>query len=383
MTPTSPEAATWHSAHVHYHEPLDDLILDAARPLFDQLEPAVVPQAYWVRHWRRGPHLRLHLRTTEQVFTELLWPTLDGGLRGYLAAHPSTTLLDEHAEAAHHQQLAEREWELGPLGPWRANNSVHVEPYDPRLHALGGQVSADLLADFHTDATELAFAMLAAVRGGAPRLTLALHLMFSYAQVTVPEGIRRGYMSYFSHATGYLRRCEDPEATWAAFDRCYQDNRDRLAAQLDSVLDTVNSSEGAGPAEFVAPWLELVHRYRQRAEPLIASRAISFDHLVDQPLPRAWSSRPATVVSRLSANEGWHREIGESDWFKRHRLQINYQYLLLNRLGITPRNRYLLCHLAASTVQEVFGVSAEATFEEFMAAHPQRSERSGHATTVG
>ncbi len=397
MTPTStdptessPGAVSWYSVHVHYHDPLDDLILDAARPLFDRLDPAVVPQAYWVRHWRRGPHLRLNLRTTPQAWTERVWPTLDGGLHGYLAAHPATTVLDEQAETPRHQRLAEHEWELGPLSPWRPNNSVQVEPYDPRLHALGGQVSADLLADFHTDATELAFAMLAAVRGGAPRLSLALNLMFAYAQVTVPEGIRRGYMSYFSHATGYLSRCEDPVATRAAFDQCYQDNRDRLAAQLAAVLDTVNSTDGTGPAKFVPQWLELVRRYRERAEPLIASRAITFDHLADQPTPRAWAearaSQPPHVVARLGDNEAWQREIGDSDWFRRHRLQINYQYLLLNRLGITPRHRYLLCHLAASTVQEVFGVSTASSFEEFMATHPnaadaQRSEGSDHATT--
>lgn len=154
MTPStdpdqsSPDTATWHSVHVHYHDPLDDLILDPARPLFGRLHPAVVPQAYWVRHWLCGPHLRLNLRATPQTWTELVRPTLDEGLRGYLAVHPSTTVLDEPAETARHQRLAQREWEPGPLSPWRPNNSVHVESYDPRLHALGGQVSTDLLAVF-------------------------------------------------------------------------------------------------------------------------------------------------------------------------------------------------------------------------------------------
>jgi hypothetical protein len=374
---------TWCSVHVHYHDGLDDLILDAARPLFSRLRPAVA-QAYWVRHWRRGPHLRLNLRTTPQAFTELVWPAVDDGLRGYLAEHPSTTVLDEQAETVRHQRLAEQEWELGPLGPWMLNNSVHVEPYDPRLHALGGQTSADLLADFHTDATELAFAMLAAARNGADRLTLALNLMFAYAQVTVPEGVSRGYMSYFSHATGFLGNCVDPPATRATFDRCYHDNRDRLAAQLATVLDTV---DGSGTAAFVPEWLILVRRYRDLAQPLIASRAISFDHLVNQPMSSVWPQRSPHVVDRLFVNNAWQREVRDSDWFSRHRLVLNYQYLFLNRLGITPGKRYLLCYLAACTVQEAFGVSAAAVFEEFMAEHPntgdvKRPERPHHATTV-
>ncbi|HET9256564.1 MAG TPA: thiopeptide maturation pyridine synthase [Pseudonocardiaceae bacterium] len=385
--PSMTSAATWHSVHVYYHDGLDELILDAARPLFEGLDPAVV-QAYWVRHWRRGPHLRLNLRTTRRVFTERVWPVMEQELRGYLAAHPSTTLLDERAETARHQRLADAEWELGPLSPWIPNNSVRVEPYDARLHALGGPSSADLLAEFHTGTTGLAFSMLAAVRAGADRLSLALNLMFAYAQVTMPEGIRRGYQSYFSHASGYLAHRAGPEATRAAFDHCYQRNRDRLADQLAAVLDTV---DGTGTAAFVPEWLSLVRHYQGRAEKLIASRAISFDHLADQPQastqPEAQSWRPTTVVDRLGANQAWQREIGDSGWFSRHRLVLNYQYLLLNRLGITPGQRYLLCHLAASTVQEVFGVSAAAAFEEYMAAHPnpedpEPPERTHHATTV-
>src|SRR5262249_22682023 len=174
--------------------------------------------------------------------------------------------------------------------------------------------------------------------------------------------------------SAYLTYHADPETTQAAFDRCYQSNRDRLAAQLVAVLDTVDGTDGTGTVAFVPEWLSLVHGYRDRADELIASRAISFDHLADQPLastqPEAQSRRPTTVVDRLGANEAWQREIGESDWFSRHRLVLNYQYLLLNRLGITPSQRYLLCHLAASTVQEGFRVSAAATFEEFMAAPP-------------
>ncbi len=367
--------ATWHSVHVHYHGGLEDLILDAARPLFNRLDPAVV-QAYWVRHWRCGPHLRLNLRTTPQAWRELVWPMLDEGLHGYLAVHPSTTVLDEQAETLRHEWLAEREWELGPLSPWIPNNSVRVEPYDARLHAVGGQASADLLAEFHTEATALAFAMLAAVRKGSDRHTLAVNLMFAYAQVAIPEGISRGYMSYFSHATGFLGGCADPPATRTAFDRCYDQNRDRLAAQLATVLDTVG---GAGTAAFVPEWLILVRRYRDRAQPLIASQAISFDHLVAASRPIAQRDarpqQPTDVVARLFGNEAWRREVLESDWFGRHRLVLNYQYLFLNRLGITPLNRFLLCHLAARTVQEVFGVSAAATFEEFMAAHPHAGDR--------
>jgi hypothetical protein len=37
---------------------------------------------------------------------------------------------------------------------------------------------------------------------------------------------------------------------------------------------------------------------------------------------------------------------------------LNYTYLHMTRLGITPTERFLLCHLAANAVEECYGVSA-------------------------
>ncbi len=78
-TPTS-----WHSAHIYYYEPdKDALILDAIRPLCHQLRP-VVERAYVIRHWRQGPHLRLHVRTDPQTWATTVQPQLEHTIGDYL-----------------------------------------------------------------------------------------------------------------------------------------------------------------------------------------------------------------------------------------------------------------------------------------------------------
>jgi hypothetical protein len=173
-------AASWHSAHIYYYDPdKDALLLDAIWPLLHPLRP-VVERAYPVRHWRRGPHVRVHVRTDPPTWSGTVQPQLEQIIGGYLRAHPSTTVLDERAELPMHLLLAEREAEHGPLSPWYPDNSIQYQPYDPRLHVLGDQRVADLLADYLTASTETLFELLAHARAGADtKELLSLGLMLA------------------------------------------------------------------------------------------------------------------------------------------------------------------------------------------------------------
>lgn len=363
------DVAAWHSVHIHYHDNPDELILDAVRPLLDRLSPHV-DKAYWIRHWQRGPHLRLNLRTTPRAWDEIVHAALQEIIGGYLAVHPSTTVLDEPAEAARHERLAVQEWETGPLRPWVPNNTIRYEPYDARLHVMGSQTCADLQADFHTDTTELVFAILAAVRGGADRLVIALALMFAYARISLEPGITRGYMSYFSHATAFFNRRGSPKSVQAEFDRHYERSRKSLAELLNEALNTIEANGTITP--FITHWVSIARRYRQRSEPLIANGQIQWRHLDDQPLGNMFRGTGTGILADVRANDAWRTEVYESTWNQSHRLVLNFQYQLLSRLGIVPAQRYLLCHLAARTVQDVYGVSAVEQFRRFLDAHPNR-----------
>jgi len=56
--------------------------------------------------------------------------------------------------------------------------------------------------------------------------------------------------------------------------------------------------------------------------------------------------------------------------FLRYRVVLNWTYLHLTRLGLSPRRRFLLCHLAAETIEERYGVSAIGFLRTFVAEHP-------------
>src|SRR4051812_24958765 len=101
----------WFAADVHYYdERKDALILDCVRPVLAGLRGDVA-EAFFVRHWRQGPHLRLRFLTTADVFEARVMPTLIAEVGAYLEAHPSSTPIDAERMLPTYRRLAEQEME--------------------------------------------------------------------------------------------------------------------------------------------------------------------------------------------------------------------------------------------------------------------------------
>lgn len=346
------DSARWHSAHIHHHDVtgFDGLLLDAVRPLFAALPPAATG-AFFVRHWRRGPHIRVNVKASDAAWAGEIRALVDKFAGGYLSEHPSAGCPSPEREAVIHERLAELEQERGPLSPWCPDNSVQYLPYDRRLHVLGTEEAADLLADFHSDTTPLAFEILDDVRAGRRELLdTGVALMIATAQAICPP-ITRGFVSYRSHAEGFLANCGDPQGLRARFDQVYARNADGLAELLAEVVAAVDDRS----LPLVTAWVDLLRGYRDRVERLYTAGLL--------PLP---DSLPAAVRDEGPPAPGWdtmsdfhqalygnaevRRELSSS-WFAVYRTLLNYQYLLLSRLGVTPVQRFMLCHLVATTVE--------------------------------
>ncbi|GGM10365.1 thiopeptide maturation pyridine synthase [Micromonospora yangpuensis] len=363
MTATPPpEEPGWYSIQVRYHaQEKDDLILDGVRPLLTALAD-VVDQPHVIRHWRRGPHLRINLRTTPQLWAATVRPTARRSLSGYLRDHPSTAALREADHLAAHRRLAVREADPGPLTPWYPDNTVQFEPYEDRRHVLGSPQLASLLAGAYARSTALTFDTLAAIRSGAvDRIGHALDLLFAFGHLSVPP-ISRGYLSFRSHVESFLAYTADPDAVRATFDERYRRHRPALRDRLDATLATVR---GGRPDPLVETWLGIVRDQKARAEPLFTSGEIDLDHLDQQGMELR---HPIAFHDILSETPAHRSEVLSQVWFRCHRLAINQLYSHLGRLGIVPTQRYLLCHLVARTVEEEYDISPAALARQFVDA---------------
>ncbi|MDF5756345.1 thiopeptide maturation pyridine synthase [Spongiactinospora sp. TRM90649] len=345
--------AIWHSAHVFHHAPdgTDELLLTGVRPLLASFDNEGFP-AYFQRHWAKGPHVRINVRASRRSWDQRLRPMIDEAMGAYLSDHPSQGHPDPEHEMRAHEELARLEEEHGPLFPWHPDNSIHYADFDRRLHVLGTPEASDLLARFHADTTELAFAIMEDARGGA-RLERLFTLMLATAGEACPP-ITKGAISYRSHTEGFLANVSRPGAIRDRFQQIHQTNRQALAERLHEVLRGLESGEHRLP--HLAEWVALVREYKRRLEGLEAEGLLVLPR-VGLPMQSTgqWS-RVSPFHKALFGNEEIRKELDESSWFTVYRALLNYQYLFFGRVGVIPRERFLLCYLAARTVELEFDV---------------------------
>ncbi len=341
----------WRSVHiVYYDDDKDHLIVHAVRPLLRRLA-ADVPAAYFVRHWRLGPHLRLNVRTDAATFARVVRPAVAELVGGYLTARPSIVDLDEERLLSLHAVLAQVEEDPGPLSPWLPDNSVQEAEYERRSHTVGGEEAAELLADFYCATNEIAFTMAEQVLQGGGRLNPCFDLMVATAHAFTGGGVASGFVSFRSHAEAYLAgaRVEGRRAAW---DRGYAQRSAHLVARVADVLATVDGAADRVP--LVNEWVSALRPLRSRAEQLLAGNALSFNDPVLVP-PGEGGSEFHRALWRGPA---YTPRIRESVWFQSYRLMLNYLYLHMTRHGVRPVDRFMLCHLVANAVEERLGVTA-------------------------
>lgn len=352
--------AQWYNVAVYYYEEnKDQLILDAVQPLFQQLKPQV-ERVFFTRHWLRGPHLRLRFFTTEKLFNTVVKPAIEEHVGRYLREHPSTTVLNEEKLLPVYQKLAIAEQEKGPVVPFYPNNSIQYLPYDRRLHVLHNDRLVELIEQFYVESNDLVFQMLEYIRQGNSRLLLCLDLMFTSAH-TSAWPITTGFVSYRSHAEGYIIRTPNPAATRKLFDDKYKAQSVALGQRLRQLLDALNYGQDDFP--FILAWSLLMKRYWVNGMPLIQTgaidiipggrdKALEYEEHWQELIPNS------TFHSRFYENHEGRARLFANPHFQGYRLVLNLVYLHLNRLGINPLDRALLGHLAAETVEEVCNVSA-------------------------
>ncbi|MDL4773941.1 thiopeptide maturation pyridine synthase [Actinomadura xylanilytica] len=344
-----------HSFRIHYHEGGDRLVLEGIRPVLRRIA-GEVDHAYFARHWIRGPHVRLNVQCEPGVLEAVARPAVDEVLGGFLAEHPSRARLNLDEHLPMHRRLAELESETEDLLPWHADNSIHL--YAGPEPSPEDESSARLLADFYTATNELVFAALDDVASGARRLGIAFDLMICTAHALSGVGLARGGLSFRSHAEAFLHGYPEGHGLRRAWDEHYGRNAAVLVDRVRAVVSTVDGTEGSSaPVPHVRSWNRALGPFRARAERMAASGGLD-----EQAPPPGLDVADLTQVSpfhrELFASAGWQEQTDAAGWFLCYKLLLNYTYLHLTRLGVTPTERFLLCHLAASAVEEAHGISA-------------------------
>lgn len=374
------DGAAWRSLHVAYYDDNKDaLIGDAIAPLFDKID---VPK-YFVRHWRRGPHVRLNFYADDDAYTRVIRPLALEIVESHLSAHPSRKHLDPQQLLPMHRRHAEIDSDHGPLTPWYPDNTIHDAPYDGPVIGFSGESSASFTEDFYSSTSDLVFDTVRRVRSGQSRLGLLFDVWVATAHA-LSGAVDHGWISYRSHAEFFRLRSPDPAGRLRAWDERYAQQMNEFATRASVVLETIDHRGSGSPV--AQDWLAAMRPVRERARGLIDEGRITFPAamsddgavpdmvLAGKPLNRVQQSLLRSKAFRglqfrmlrrklspfhqaLLRNDDW-ATFSRTPEFLTYRVVLTFTYAHASRVGITLPERFFLCHLVATTMEQRYGVDS-------------------------
>ena len=346
------------------------LILEAVDPVLEKIRSQFgVTEAFYQVHWRHGPHVDVTVRCAPDLFHGAVAPVVLADIREWLQANPSQTTLNEGEYDKLSRAIGASELEPGPYLPLLRNNTAEVVPYSPSRTLKIPEV-AESKAVFLSDTRRLMTRLLQRRDSGDDLLIVLAAMMAAAGDTFDPNGLARGYISYRSHAEYFFASYDVEGRLKGRFDLLDARLSDRLD---DAVLAVIDRTMSDIPLDqdgrhLIEEWLGVVETTSRRNRAIVREH---YDRLVDDSTFADLSEKIApTVDAEIAArfnnrapsevSEAFASEHGlavqRSPQFIAYRNTINFFYFLLPALGVSPTQKFCMCHLVAKSVERVLGV---------------------------
>jgi thiopeptide-type bacteriocin biosynthesis protein len=257
----------WASFHIFRRQEPDALLRGCLVPALDRWRArGWVKQAFFLRYWQGGPHLRLRMQPVAQHATRLR-DDARALLTGYLAEHPETVAFDAERELLAQKELHRLEYGDDGDPTLYPDNTVHELPYLREYERYGGS-DGILLAEEQFDASStLVLRHLCGHGQATQRLVTAFRLMLVAARAFGMQG--RQAASYFRvYRQGWARylpgKQQSAEAQFAArFQR-------QAPALVKVAQQTLRDPAGEDPA--ARAWYATLLATRERLAEIDAAK---------------------------------------------------------------------------------------------------------------
>lgn len=311
------EPVAWRSLHIYHYAQQDGLLVDGISSVLQRRRAAgEVDQAFYLRYWKGGPHIRLRLRAAERI--DETSRQVHAELAAYVSAHPSRLRLDPDQYQTGAGHLAGHEGvsagtELVP------DNTVRPEPYEPEYGKYGGPLGVEIAEQLFDSSTRLALGAVSLTRHHPERrlgIAFSSLLLATRAAGYGPQELMEFLRYYSGFWASYAP--DEVRAAWPA----------RLAEQRRALVATTATALTGGPARgSLGAWSDAV------------SAAVA--------AVREKEEEVLGAVSLLGAAAPMNA--------RRNSLLLNYVHTHNNRLGILPVEEAYLGFLAFEALREYAG----------------------------
>ncbi len=361
----------WYALRVAYFGDRRPLILG---PIAEAIETAKrdfgVERAFFLPHWKFGPHFDLMLQCDSESYAIRVLPAMQAILETWIAEHPSRVQIDAEEYEKTSRWIGTSEIDSGPYLPLLTDNSVNPIPYVRPKTLLIPEVaeSKELML---SDSSDLILALYRLKDVDRDAFFLALHSMLAATAHTPKGGLQEGYMSMRSHADYFFAAHDSENALRNRFDEIDAKSKVKFDRATSAVAEGRYSDTGL-PEPFVEildAWAKVLTDVDARSKRIVELR---YQELIGQndkfmematqmrqDVPDEFFERVAkrqiSEVGDAFINTKTGQEALQKPEFLAYRINVNFFYALLPLLEVAPIQKFLLCHLLSNSVERVYG----------------------------
>ena len=305
----------WVSAHLYYHDALNNLLRCAVRPLVGELATSrLIDGFFFIRYWQGGSHVRLRVLLRDQVAAPPVERLIEARIGRFFTRCPSQAVIRSEDYLRSAGWLSQHEFGTGTttIEPLQPNNSLCFVGYVPEEDRLGGPAGVAAFEPHFMDSSALALELIAANPSEQRRTGRALAMMLLAAAVLIPDLERLARYFQYSYRDWGARHVAGDRTRFAHYETGWRQSYDRQRAQLG----------------------ELVRRLLEETRPGAG------DHL--DAVSARWVASVSSLANRLT---GQQRALAP--------LLFQCLHKHNNRLGITVTDETYLLYLLQRTLTEI------------------------------
>ncbi len=350
----NPDTHGWISLKLHHHGNDKDRLTLELLPVLERAQRQGGLIGYFVqRHWWRGPHVRFNLRFADRAAWRIWREPLENAARDALQAYPSSQALSETEYLNRYAPVAALELTDKTLTPLEADNSWRWAAFTMREVMYGSAELAALSRDLLLETQPLFDSLLKRTVGDRRvRLFALVELMLHHVAAFDDPAVAA--LSFRSHAEAYFHLAGDDGALRTRFS-------DLHATHAGAFADAYTKALEARGSACLERWTTAVRRARQSAMTAFRegrARLPTRDDFLRMQADLPAGVEPASSVhslgprhqALLDPNSDLSRKLARPE-MQAIRLVTNLLYDRFTALGVTVRERFLLCTLAALTVE--------------------------------
>lgn len=238
----------WISAYMFYEEPLDNFLVQAVKPIVEELKKRnLIKQYFFIRYWEKGTHIRLRVYLKHKKEKQKTQAIIVRCFYNYVNHYPSTRnaplfITSLEAEAK-----------------WYPNNFITFIKYEPELERYGGIYTIEFAERYFEASSEIVFKILTQYKEPDKlKIAIQLHLIFLHSFGMTLIDINSLFKNIFyswlplSYTTDNFEigRDQKEKNTIQAFEKLYNSQKNALISFHEMILKQLKKN-----TKFEDSWL--------------------------------------------------------------------------------------------------------------------------------